>query len=71
MDHQVDLIKTYFQLHNLQTRLVGINHIKNVYVPAQSEGVGERVWEGFKGLLCTDQEKHNHVSRFHVHEEWY
>ena len=65
------LIKTCFQLHNLRTRLVGINQIKNIYVPVWREGSGERVWEGFEDILFSDQRKHDRVHWFHVQEEWY
>ena len=71
MDQRADLIETCFRLHNLRTRLVGINQIKNVYVPIWREGSGERVWEGFEGLLFADQRKHDRVGRFHIQEEWY
>ena len=71
MDKRADLIETCFRLHNLRTRLVGINQIKNVYVPSWRNGLGERVWEGFEGLLFAGQQKHNRVNRFHIQEEWY
>ena len=71
LDQRADLIETCFRLHNLRTRLVGINHIKNVYVPIWRGGSGERVWEGFENILFADQRKHNRVSTFHVQEEWY
>jgi len=71
MDKRADLIETCFRLHNLRTRLVGINQIKNVYVPIWCEGSGEWVWEGFEEILFADQRKQDRVSRFHVQEEWY
>lgn len=71
LDQRADLIETCFRLHNLRTRLVGINHIKNVYVPIWRGGSGERVWEGFENILFADQRKHDRVSTFHVQEEWY
>ena len=71
MEKRADLIETCFRLHNLRTRLVGINQIKNVYVPAWSEGESGRVWEGFENILFSDQRKYDRVSRFHVQEEWY
>lgn len=71
LDQWADLIETCFRLHNLRTRLVDINHIKNVYVPIWRSGSGERVWEGFEHILFSDQRKHDRVSRFHVKEEWY
>lgn len=40
MDKRADLIETCFRLHNLRTRLVGINQIKNMYVPVWCEGDG-------------------------------
>lgn len=71
LDQRVDLIETCFRLHNLRTRLVGINQIKNVYVPIWREGSGERVWEGFENILFADQRRCDRVSTFHVQEEWY
>jgi len=71
MDKCVDLLETCFHLHNLCTRLVRINHIKNVYVPIWREGSSNRVWEGFERILFADQRKHDRVSAFHVQEEWY
>ena len=71
MEKRANLIKTCFQLHNLRTRLDGINQIKNVYAPAWSEGESRRVWEGFENILFSDQRKYDHVGMFHVHEEWY
>ena len=71
LDQRANLIEVCFQLHNLRTRLVGINQIKNVYVPIWCEGSGERVWEGFERILFADQQKHDRVSTFHVQEEWY
>ena len=71
MDQRADMIETCFRLHNLRTRLVGINQIKNVYVPVWRQGSGERMWEGFEDILFSDQRKHDRVHRFHVQEEWY
>jgi len=70
MEKRGDLIESCFRLHNLRTRLVGINHIKNVYVPVWREG-GERIWDGFENILFSDQRKHDRVRTFHVQEEWY
>ena len=71
MERRADLIESCFRLHNLRTRLVGINQIRNVYVPLWCEGVGERIWEGFEDILFSSQRKHDHIRAFHVQEEWY
>ena len=71
MEKRADLIESCFRLHNLRTRLVGINQIKNVYVPAWREGDSSRIWEGFEDILFSDQRKHDRVRTFHVQEEWY
>ena len=71
MEKRADLIETCFRLHNLRARVVGINHIKNVYVPIWCEGTSDRVWEGFEGILFSDQRKHDRVATFHIQEEWY
>lgn len=70
VDGRADLIETCFRLHNLRTRRVGINHIKNVYVPEQRDG-DSRIWEGFEQILFPAPDKPNLVNSFHVHEEWY
>lgn len=71
MEKRGDLLESCFRLHNLRTRLVGINQIKNVYVPMWREGKAERVWEGFEAILFPNQRKYDRVSTFHVQEEWY
>jgi len=71
MEKRADLIESCFRLHNLRTRLVGINQIRNVYVPTWREGDSGRVWEGFEDILFSDQRKHDRVRTFHVQEEWY
>ena len=71
MEKRADLIESCFRLHNLRTRLVGINQIRNVYVPIWCKGEGERIWEGFEKILFSDQQKHDRVRTFHVQEEWY
>lgn len=71
MEKRADLIESCFRPHNLHTRLVGINQIKNVYVPVWREGDGKRVWDGFENILFSDQRKHDRVRTFHVQEEWY
>ena len=71
IEKRADLIESCFRLHNLRTRLVGINQIRNVYVPIWREGEAQRIWEGFEGILFSDQRKYDRVSTFHVQEEWY
>ena len=69
-DGRANLMETCFRLHNLKTRQVGINHIRNVYVPAEDDGEG-RVWEGFEEILFPAPHGPDRVSSFHVQEEWY
>lgn len=71
MEKRADLIESCFHLHNLRMQMVGINQIKNVYVPVWCEGGGERIWAGFENILFSDQRKHDRVRAFHVQEEWY
>ena len=71
MEKRADLIECCFRLHNLRTRLVGINQIRNVYVPMWCEGDGERIWNGFENISFSDQRNHDRVQAFHVQEEWY
>ena len=69
-DGRADLIETCFRLHNLRARRVGINHIRNVYVPVSRDG-DSHVWEGFEQILFPAPERPDRVSSFHVREEWY
>ena len=71
MERRGDLIESCFRLHNLRTRLVGINQIRNVYVSAWCEGDGGRIWEGFEDILFSTQRKYDRVATFHVREEFY
>jgi len=59
-----------FPTYNLQTHLVGISQIKNMYVPIWRRVLGMGVG-GFKNVLFADQQKYNCVNTFHVQEEWY
>ena len=71
MEKRADLIESCFRLHNLRTRLIGINQIRRVCVPAWCEGESGRIWEGFEDVLFSDQRKYDRVGAFHVQEEWY
>ena len=71
MEKRADLIESCFRLHNLHTQLVGINQIRNVYVPMWCEGKGKRIWAGFEQILYSGQQKHDRLRTFHVQEEWY
>ena len=71
MERRADLIESCFRLHNLRTRLVGINQIRSVYLPAWHKGDGGRIWDGFEDILFSHQRQYDRVRAFHVTEEWY
>jgi len=61
------VITLCLRLHNIRTRIVGINQIRNVYVPAWENA------DGYAGLgnvvhdiLFRDIQDHDRVARFHV-----
>ena len=71
MERRADLIESCFRLHNLRTRLVGINQIRSVYVPVWRNGDGGKIWDGFENILFSQQQRYDRVRAFHIQEEWY
>jgi hypothetical protein len=63
-DQRSNLLEACLCLHNLKSRLVGINQIRNVY----SHTV-ERPWGGFESVLFLRRQV-GQVSGFYIQEEW-
>jgi hypothetical protein len=61
-----DLLEICVRLNNLRAELVGINQIRNVYMPLwrQTEEE-ERVWGNFETMLFGEQRRSDHIARFH------
>ncbi|KAF7340349.1 hypothetical protein MVEN_01954100 [Mycena venus] len=61
-----DLIEICLRLNNLRARLVGINQIRNVYIPLWKQNrEDEEVWSHFESMMFKDQRRSDRVARFH------
>jgi hypothetical protein len=61
-----DLLEICCRLNNLRAELVGINQIRNVYMPLWRETrAEEEVWVNFENMLFGDQRRSDRVARFH------
>jgi hypothetical protein len=67
-DARGDLLEVCVRLHNLRTRRVGINQIKEVYKPCwTSTEQDQRIWDDFSNIMFSTQRSNDRVSRFHIH----
>lgn len=62
-DNRRDLLEICVRLHNVRTRLVGINQIKNTFMPVWKETDG--LWETFGDALLKDIRAHDRVLQYH------
>lgn len=61
-----DLLEICVRLHNLRAESVGINQIRNVYMPLWRQNrEEEEVWMNFENMLFSDQRRSDRVARFH------
>jgi hypothetical protein len=67
--HRQQLIEICIRLHNLRTRRVGLNEIRNVYMKVWIDD-GAEVWSHFEDMLFSDQRAKDRVSRFHTYAEY-
>jgi hypothetical protein len=65
-----DLLETCVRSFNLCARQVGMNQIRNVYMPLWQHDTNEEVWHNFKSMLFSDQRKNDQVARFHTYAEY-
>ncbi|CAA7260816.1 unnamed protein product [Cyclocybe aegerita] len=64
-----DILEACARLYQIRARRVGINQIRNVYMPIWMEGDEQRqIWEHFEDILFKDQRKLDRVARFHLIE---
>jgi hypothetical protein len=64
-----DLLEICARLHNLRTRMVGINQIRSVYMPIWKADEQEEIWANFENILFSVQRKNDRVRRFHLSAE--
>lgn len=64
-----DILEVAVRMYQLRARLVGINQIRTVYMPAWTEkDEDHEIWDNFERILFQDQRKTNRVARFHLVE---
>lgn len=63
---RVRLLETCVRLHNVRTVCVGVNQIRNVYVPTWKAAEDERLWTDLGNVMFGYIRKHDRVSRFHL-----
>lgn len=70
-DRRGNLLEVCVRLHNLRTRLVGINQIKNVYMKEWTNSAAQlEVWENFENMLFSEQRTNDRVSNYHTYASW-
>jgi hypothetical protein len=61
-----DLLEICVRLNNLRAQQVGINQIRNVYMPLWKQTrEEEHVWGNFENMLFGEQHRSDRVGRFH------
>jgi hypothetical protein len=65
-ERRSDLLEICVRLFNLRTRLVGINQIRNVYMPIWRADEQDELWEQFETMLFSEQRSKDRVSQYHL-----
>jgi hypothetical protein len=60
------LLKTVVRLANLQSTMVGISQIRNVYMPIWKASEDDELWDNIGNLLIGDVRRWDRVSCFHL-----
>jgi hypothetical protein len=63
---QWELLELCCRLHNIQTELVGINEIRNVYMLVWKASEDEELWNNLGDMLFGDIRCRDRVSQFHL-----
>jgi hypothetical protein len=66
IDARGDLLEICFRLYNLRARKVGLNQIREVYMPIWQAGEQERIWNNFEDMLFSEQRRQDRVAQFHL-----
>ncbi|KDR69192.1 hypothetical protein GALMADRAFT_230725 [Galerina marginata CBS 339.88] len=66
VDARGDLLEICFRLYNLRARKVGLNQIREVYMPIWQVGEQERIWNHFEDMLFSEQRRKDRVAQFHM-----
>jgi len=68
-DRRGDVLETTSRLFQVRARRVGINQIRNVYMPTWIDGEDQRaIWNDFENILFKDQRCNDRVARYHLIE---
>ena len=60
------LLENCLRLSNVRTRCVGVNQIRNVYMPIWQDSEDQRLWFDFESMVFGDIRSNDRVARFHV-----
>ncbi|KAG5653357.1 hypothetical protein H0H81_000858 [Sphagnurus paluster] len=60
------LLKICIRLSNVRARCVGINQIRNVYMPTWRASEDDELWTGLEEMIFRDIRRRDRVSRFHL-----
>ncbi|KII84777.1 hypothetical protein PLICRDRAFT_57297 [Plicaturopsis crispa FD-325 SS-3] len=61
-----ELLELCVRSSNVRTRCVGINQIRNVYMPRWQESEDERLWTDLRNMMFKDIRRTERVSRYHL-----
>lgn len=65
-DGRADLLELCVRVNNVRAELVGINQIRNVYMPIWKEAEDAEVWENFENMIFGEVRRRDRVARFHL-----
>jgi hypothetical protein len=61
-----ELLELCCRLHNIRTELVGINQIRNVYMPVWKASEDEELWSNLGDMIFGDIRRRDRVLCFHL-----
>jgi hypothetical protein len=61
-----ELLELCCRLNNVRAQLVGINQIRNVYMPVWKASEDEQLWKNLGDMLFGEIRRRDRVSRFHL-----
>lgn len=61
-----EILELCFRLSNVRARCVGINQIRQVYMPIWRESEDAQLWDDLGGMLFGEIRRRDRVSRFHL-----
>lgn len=67
VEDRQELLEVCMRLANVRTARVGINQIRNVYMPIWTASIEDmELWTGFEEMLFGDIQRRDRVARFRL-----